>query len=146
MHHRLLHLCISYILLIVNSSGEQGSISLTKDSKMVLDASLLSSQHYKVWIKGKWSIPGKEVEPSSTPWCSSYWKGSRQVDLENCQMIYLLIIYILTIIMLIESKVLKNFHNMRQNLATLDAFATGLWDTKLTKYSPSATPKIGLYG
>ena len=27
--------------------------NLTKDSKMVLDATLLKIQHYKVWIKGK---------------------------------------------------------------------------------------------
>ena len=34
---------------------------------MVLDASLLSTQHYKVQIKGKWSNPGKGVVSSPTP-------------------------------------------------------------------------------
>ena len=35
--------------------------SHTKDSKMVLDAALLNTQHYKVRIKGKWgAILGKE--------------------------------------------------------------------------------------
>ena len=29
----------------------------------------------------KWSNPGKGVPPSSTPWCSSYRKGSLQVTL-----------------------------------------------------------------
>ena len=33
--------------------GFNSRSSHTKDSKMVLDASLLNSQHYQVWIKGK---------------------------------------------------------------------------------------------
>ena len=43
----------------------------TKDSKMVLDTSLLNTQHYKIWIKGKWINIGKRVAPSHTPRCSS---------------------------------------------------------------------------
>ena len=31
---------------------------------MVFDTSLLNTQHYKIWIKGKWSNQGKEVAPS----------------------------------------------------------------------------------
>ena len=31
---------------------------------MVLDTSLLNTQYYKVYIKGKWSNPGKGVAPS----------------------------------------------------------------------------------
>ena len=38
----------------------------------------------------KWSNPGKEVAPSSTLWCSSYWKGSLLVALNNGCQIYLL--------------------------------------------------------
>ena len=49
---------------------------ILKTQKMVLDTSLLSTQYYKVQIKSKWSNPGKEVAPSPTPLCSSYWKGS----------------------------------------------------------------------
>ena len=30
---------------------------------MVLDAPLLNTQHYKIWIKVKWSNPGKGVAP-----------------------------------------------------------------------------------
>ena len=63
----------------------QGSIPgqvIPKTQKTVLDASLLNTQHYKVWIKGKWSCPGKEVVLSPTPWCSNYWKGSLWVDLD----------------------------------------------------------------
>ena len=42
--------------------GSIPGIVITKDSKMVLDDTLLNTQHYKVWIKGeveqyrKWSI------------------------------------------------------------------------------------------
>ena len=46
--------------------------SHTKDSKKVLDASLLNTQYYKVRIKGKWSNPRKRVASSPTPRCSSY--------------------------------------------------------------------------
>ena len=42
---------------------------------MVLNTTLLNAQHYKVGIKGKQSNPGKEVAPSPTPQCCSYWKG-----------------------------------------------------------------------
>ena len=35
--------------------------SHTKDLKMVLDATLLNTQHYKVRIEVKWSNPGKGV-------------------------------------------------------------------------------------
>ena len=41
-------------------------LSHTKDSKMVLDDSLLNTQHYKVCIKGKWSNPVKGVAPFPT--------------------------------------------------------------------------------
>ena len=47
--------------------------------KMVLDASLLNTRHYKVRIKGK---VGKGVASSPTPWCSSYQKGSLRVTLD----------------------------------------------------------------
>ena len=58
---------------------------------MVLDASLLNTQHYKVRIKGKVKQSREGVAPSPTPWCSSYRKGSlRQLYL----LIYILYIYI----------------------------------------------------
>ena len=46
--------------------GDRGSISvrvITKLKIMVLDASLLNPQHYKVRFKGKWSNPEKGVAP-----------------------------------------------------------------------------------
>ena len=42
-----------------------------KDLKMVLDAALLNTQHYKVRIKGKWSNPGNGEAPSPTSCYSS---------------------------------------------------------------------------
>ena len=71
--------------MFVNGPGDQGSIPgwvITKSQNMVLDATLLSTQHYKVRIKGKveqsreWSsvIPYTlvwqllKIEPLSHPW------------------------------------------------------------------------------
>ena len=55
---------------------------------MVLDASLLSTQHYKVWIKGKVEQSRKGVAPSPTHWCSSYRKGSLRVTLDYGRQLY----------------------------------------------------------
>ena len=41
---------------------------------MVLDASLLKTQHYKKRAKGKLSNQGKRVAPSPTSQPSGYWK------------------------------------------------------------------------
>ena len=40
--------------------------------KLVLDVTLLNTQHYKVRIKGKWSNSGNGVVPFPTSQCSSY--------------------------------------------------------------------------
>ena len=45
------------VRVFVNDPGHRGSIPgwvIPKTQKMVPDESLLNSQHYKVWIKGKW--------------------------------------------------------------------------------------------
>ena len=42
--------------VFTNGPGDRGSILgqvIPKTQKMVLDATLLNTQHYKVWIKGK---------------------------------------------------------------------------------------------
>ena len=76
---------------------------------MVLDTSLLNTHQYKVQFKVasyqrllrwylippyltlinirylprvKWSNPEKDVAPSPTTWCSSYWKGSLLIALD----------------------------------------------------------------
>ena len=57
---------------------------------MVLDASLLNTQHYKVRIKGKVEQSREGVAPSPTPWCSSYRKGNLRVTLDYGRQLYLL--------------------------------------------------------
>ena len=49
---------------------------------MVLDASLLNTQHYKVRIKGKVEPSREGVAPSPTSWYSSYRKGSLRITLD----------------------------------------------------------------
>ena len=87
------------VRVFANGSGDLGSIPgrvIPKTQKMVLDASLLSTQHYKVRIKGKVEQSRKGVAPSPTHWCSSYRKGSLRVTLDYGRQLYLLIyIYIL---------------------------------------------------
>ena len=80
--------------MFANGLGDQGSIlgrALPKTQKMVLDATLLNTQHYKVKIKAKWNNPGKGVAPNPTFWCRSYRKGSLQVTLDYSRQLYLLI-------------------------------------------------------
>ena len=71
--------------MFANGPGDLGSIPgrvIPKTQKMVLDASLLNTQHYKVRIKGKVGQSREGVAPSPTPWCSSYRKGSLRVTLD----------------------------------------------------------------
>ena len=58
-----------------NGPGDLGSIPgrvIPKTQKMVLDATLLNTQHCKVRIKGKVEQSWNGVVPSPTPQCSSY--------------------------------------------------------------------------
>ena len=64
---------------------------IPKTQKMVLDASLLNTQHYKVQIKGKVKQSREGVTPSPTPWCCSYRKGSLRVTVDYGRQLYLLI-------------------------------------------------------
>ena len=73
------------VRVFANGPGDLGSIPgrvIPKTQKMVLDASLLSTQHYKVRIKGKVEQSRKGVAPSPTHWCSNYRKGSLRVTLD----------------------------------------------------------------
>ena len=80
--------------MFANGPGDLGSIPgrvIPKTPKMVLDASLLSTQHYKVRIKGKVEQSRKGVAPSPTHWCSSYRKGSLRVTPDyGCQLYFTL--------------------------------------------------------
>ena len=52
--------------VFANGPGHRSSILgrvIPKTLKMVLDTALLNTQHYKVWIKVKWSDSGKGVAP-----------------------------------------------------------------------------------
>ena len=82
------------VRVFANGPGDLGSIPgrvIPKTQKMVLDTSLLSTQHYKVRIKGKVEQSRKGVAPSPTHWCSSYRKESLRVALDYGRQLYLLI-------------------------------------------------------
>ena len=58
---------------MIRETGVQSLVESYQNlKKMVIDTSLLNTQQYKVWIKGKMINPRKGVAPSPTPWCSSY--------------------------------------------------------------------------
>ena len=79
------------VRVFANGPGDLGSIPgrvIPKTQKMVLDASLLNTQHYKVWIKGKVEQSRDGVAPSPTLWCSSYRKGSLRVTLDYGRQLY----------------------------------------------------------
>ena len=79
------------VRVFANGPGDLGSIPgrvIPKTQKMVLDASLLNTQHYKVRIKGKVKQSREGVAPSPTPWCSSYRKGSLRVTLDYGRQLY----------------------------------------------------------
>ena len=74
------------VRVFANGSGDRGTIPgrvITKTQKMVLESSLFNTQHYKVWIKDKWSTLEKGVAPFRILWYCSYWKRSLRVALEN---------------------------------------------------------------
>ena len=76
---------------MVQETGVQSQIkSYLKHThtKKVLDASLLNTKHYHVWIKDKWSNPGKEVVPSLTPVVAIVKRGSLGITLQYAQPIY----------------------------------------------------------
>ena len=78
-------------LPVIQETRVQSQIkSYQRLKKLVLDTSLLNTQHYKVQIKGKWNNSGKGVASSPIPWCSSYLKGAFR--LPNI-IIYILFVY-----------------------------------------------------
>ena len=62
----------------------------TKDSKMVLDATLINTQQYKVIIKGKVERSRERSSGPPTPWCRSYRKESLRVPLDYGRQLYFL--------------------------------------------------------
>ena len=85
------------VRVFANGPGDLGSIPgrvIPKTQKMVLDASLLNTQHYRVRIKGKVEQSREGVAPSLTPWCSSYRKGCLRVTLDYGRQLYFLLTYL----------------------------------------------------
>ena len=79
------------VRVFANGPGDLGSVPgrvIPKTQKMVVDASLLNTQHYKVRIKGKVEPSREGVAPSPTSWCSSYRKGSLRVTLDYGRQLY----------------------------------------------------------
>ena len=75
--------------LLANGPGDRGSIPdrvIPKTKKMLLEAALLNSQHYKGRVK--WSNPENGVAPSPTPMCDSYWKGNLRVTFDKGRQLY----------------------------------------------------------
>ena len=64
--------------------------------KILLDAFLINTQYYKVWIKDKWSNPGKEVVLSPTPRWNSYWKRE---PLGHPQLLWVTLNQLITLLM-----------------------------------------------
>ena len=83
-NQNLLSILVSRVF--TNGPGDLGSIPgrvIPKTQKMILDTSLLNTQHYKVRIKGKWSNPETGLVLFPTPRSCSYWKRSLRVALDN---------------------------------------------------------------
>ena len=87
----VLEIYVPVFRVFANGPGDLGSIPgrvIPKTQKMVLDASLLNTQHYKVRIKGKVKQSREGVAPSPTPWCNSNRKGSLRVTLDYGRQLY----------------------------------------------------------
>ena len=117
------------VRMFANGPGDWGSIPgrvIPKTKKIVLDASCLTLSiiRYGSWLK--WSNPGKGVEPSPTPWCSSYQKESLLVALDHGRQLYLLFI----------SKTHWNSVDKNRNMLSLSSCAGG------SEFSDTLSPFI----
>ena len=75
--------------VFTNGQADLGSIPgyvIPKTLKMVLDTPLLNTQQYKVHIEGK--VEQSRERSSTTPRCSSYWKGSLLAALNYGRQLY----------------------------------------------------------
>ena len=89
------------VRVFANGPGDLSLIPgrvILKTQKMVLNATLLNTQYYKVRFKVKWSNPGKGVTPSPTPWCSSCRKVSPRVTLNYANFPFFIYIHIYILI------------------------------------------------
>ena len=58
------------------NTGVQSQVESYQRLKMVLDMSLLNTQHYKVRIKGKVKQSRVRILTYAPPRCGTYWKGA----------------------------------------------------------------------
>ena len=126
------------VRVFANGPGDLGSIPgrvIPKTQKIVLDASLLNTQHYKVRIKGKVEQSREGVAPSPTP-CSSYWKGSLRVTLDYGRQLYFLLFY-WTLFICRQSNGYRycNIRPIFQFRHTVKEFQVFLFNTKLNSES-----------
>ena len=71
----IIFLCVC--LPVAQETGVQYQVeSYQRLRKWYLIAPCLTLSILRLGSRVKWSNPWKEVAPSTTPWCSSYWKGS----------------------------------------------------------------------
>ena len=120
---------------------------------MVLDISLLNTQNYKVHIKGKGEQSRERVASSSTPLCSSYWKGSFGFPsttvtnftffLNICIYIYIYVCIYIYIYIVIHWQTVSLYHNSSVWLDTWDA---PNWDQNLLNFMSGwwHTPRLSL--
>ena len=86
--------------VFTNGPGGWGPISgwvILKAQKMVLDATLLNTQHIRHRPRVKWSNLGNGVLPSPTPLHKRYWKGSLWVTLDCGRQLYFIYTYMLCV-------------------------------------------------
>ena len=80
------------VRMFANGPGDLGSIPgrvIRKTLKMVLDASLLNTQHCKVWIKSKVEQSRERSSAILYALVSSYRKESLRVTLDYGRQLYL---------------------------------------------------------
>ena len=105
------------VRVFTNGPGDLGSIPgrvIPKTQKMVLDASLLNTQHYKVRIKGKVEQSREGVAPSPTH-CSSYRKGSLRVTLDYGRQLLLHLVLKLDVRRWWKAEILKEVQQAKDN-------------------------------
>ena len=91
------------VRVFINGPGDRGSIPsrvIPKTQKMISDASLLNTQHYKVRIRGTWSNLGKGITPSQQLNLVAIEKdssGRLQLLLDNLSVMYIIYKYIIYI-------------------------------------------------
>ena len=87
--------CVECLLVVQETWVQPQVASYQRLLKCYLIPPCLTLSNIRYVSRVKWSNPWKELAPSHRTRCSSYWKGSLLVTLDNgCQLYLLLFIYI----------------------------------------------------